>query len=216
MEGFDQHEGLVIPFDRSNVDTDQIIPKQFLKSIKRTGFGNYLFDAWRFLDEGDLSKTPNDRQINHEFVLNDPRYQDASILVARKNFGCGSRREHAVWALMEYGIKCVIAPSFADIFYNNCFKNGLLPIVLKEENVDRVFEIITKKKAVRMDVNLEKQTISLDGGTKYSFEIDENRKVPLLRGLDEIGMTLDHVETIRAFEEKHKRSMPWIFRNEEK
>ena len=149
-------------------------------------------------------------------MLNDPRYQDASILVARKNFGCGSSREHAVWALMEYGIKCVIAPSFADIFYNNCFKNGLLPIVLKEENVDRVFEIITKKKAVRMDVNLEKQTISLDGGTKYSFEIDENRKVPLLRGLDEIGMTLDHVETIRAFEEKHKRSMPWIFRNEEK
>ena len=216
MRAFNQHEGLVVPLDRSNVDTDQIIPKQFLKSIKRTGFGSYLFDAWRFLDEGNLIKTPNEREINREFVLNDPRYQGASILLARKNFGCGSSREHAVWALLEYGIECVIAPSFADIFYNNCFKNGLLPVVLNEEIVEHLFDVATKKKAARLEVNLEKQSIVLEARSTFSFEIDEKRKIPLLRGLDEIGMTLDHAEVIKAFEKNHKRSMPWVFHNEEK
>lgn len=214
MQAFTAHTGAVVPLDRANVDTDQIIPKQFLKSIRRTGFGDFLFDAWRFNDEGDLGKTPNEREINHEFILNDGRYQDASILLARRNFGCGSSREHAVWALLEYGIRCVIAPSFADIFFNNCFKNGLLPIVLDEETVDDLFAQATGDTAVELSVDLEQQTVTAPGATVIHFEVDERRKRPMLEGLDDIGMTLSHAEQIRIFEQGHRAAMPWVFRDE--
>ena len=196
MKPFKLHRGTVVPLDRANVDTDQIIPKQFLKSVKRTGFGENLFDAWRFNDEGEIGKNPNEREINREFVFNDPRYQDVSILLGRQNFGCGSSREHAVWALLEFGIRCVIAPSFADIFYNNCFKNGLLPIVIKEEIIENLFGIAKDQLALEVEVNLE---------------IEPGRKEPLLLGLDDIGMTFMHSDQIREFEVRHRQAMPWIF-----
>lgn len=209
MDAFTQLEGMTAPLDRANVDTDQIIPKQYLKSIKRTGFGDYLFDAWRFLDQGTMGMTPNERQINHEFVLNLPQYQGASILLARDNFGCGSSREHAVWALKEFGFRAVIAPSFADIFFGNCFKNGVLPIVLETKIVE---ELIAKSDGkFTLNVDLESQTVT-DGERSYEFAIDPALKQKMLNGMDDIDMTLEEVELIKTFETKHKATQPWLFR----
>ena len=209
MDAFTQLEGMTAPLDRANVDTDQIIPKQYLKSIKRTGFGDYLFDAWRFLDQGTMGMTPNERQINHEFVLNLPQYQGASILLARENFGCGSSREHAVWALKEFGFRAVIAPSFADIFFGNCFKNGVLPIVLEVKIVE---ELIAKSDGEStLHIDLESQVVT-DGERTYNFEIDSALKQKMLNGMDDIAMTLAEVELIKTFEAKHKASQPWLFR----
>ena len=214
MERFSVHRGTVVPLDRANVDTDQIIPKQFLKSIKRTGFGENLFDAWRFIDEGEIGKTPNERKINTEFILNDPRYQGVSILLGRRNFGCGSSREHAVWALFEFGIRCVIAPSFADIFYNNCFKNGLLPIVLKEEIIEYLFGLAAGSRALEIEVNLETQRLFVETADDIPFEIEPGRKQLLLLGLDDIGMTFMHSDEILEFEIRHRQAMPWIFNHD--
>ena len=214
MERFSVHRGTVVPLDRANVDTDQIIPKQFLKSIKRTGFGENLFDAWRFIDEGEIGKTPNERKINTEFILNDPRYQGVSILLGRRNFGCGSSREHAVWALFEFGIRCVIAPSFADIFYNNCFKNGLLPVVLKEEIIEHLFCLAAGSRALEVEVNLETQRLSVETADDIPFEIEPGRKQLLLLGLDDIGMTFMHSDEILEFEIRHRQAMPWIFNHD--
>ena len=208
MEPFAAHEGLVAPLDRADVDTDQIIPKQFLKSVRRTGFGDNLFDAWRFLDEGDIGKTPNERRINHDFVLNQPRYAGASILLARANFGCGSSREHAVWALLEYGIRCVIAPSFADIFAANAQQNGLLAVALPEEAVADLFA--RAEAPLVLAIDLSAQSIQGDG-VDLGFNIEPQRKRLLLEGLDDIGMTLAHAAAIRAFEQEHRRAMPWVF-----
>lgn len=213
MRPFTELNGSVTPLDRANVDTDQIIPKQFLKSIHRTGFGDNLFDAWRFNDEGNIGVTPNERQINHEFVLNQPRYQGASILLARRNFGCGSSREHAVWALLEYGFRCVIAPSFADIFLSNCFKNGLLPVVLEEKVVEQLFEEALGDVPLELTISLPDQVVSVTGGESYSFPIDPNRKRSLVEGLDDIGQTLAHVEEIESFEQRHRAVQPWLFGN---
>ena len=214
MESFSEHRGTVVPLDRANVDTDQIIPKQFLKSIKRTGFGENLFDAWRFIDEGEIGKSPNERKINREFIFNDPRYQGVSILLGRRNFGCGSSREHAVWALFEFGIRCVIAPSFADIFYNNCFKNGLLPVVLKEEIIEYLFSLATGPRALEIEVNLETQRLSVETADDIPFEIEPGRKEALILGLDDIGMTFMHSDEIREFEARHRQAMPWIFNHD--
>ena len=214
MEPFSVHRGTVVPLDRANVDTDQIIPKQFLKSIKRTGFGENLFDAWRFIDEGEIGKTPNERKINKEFILNDPRYQGVSILLGRRNFGCGSSREHAVWALFEFGIRCVIAPSFADIFYNNCFKNGLLPVVLKEEIIEHLFGLAAGSPALEIEVNLETQRLFVETADDIPFEIEPGRKELLILGLDDIGMTFKHSDEIREFEARHRQAMPWIFNHD--
>lgn len=210
MTPFSTHTGLAVPLDRANVDTDQIIPKQFLKSIRRTGFGDNLFDAWRYHDEGDMNKTPNEREINADFVLNQPRYQGASVLLARENFGCGSSREHAVWALAEFGFRCVIAPSFADIFYNNCFKNGVLPIVLDEADVVVLFDRALAGENVQINIDLMAQTVS-SGDAVYRFDIAEQRKHSLLNGLDEIGATLAQADAIRAFEASYKKRRPWTF-----
>lgn len=209
MDAFTQHTGTVLPMDRSNVDTDAIIPKQFLKSIKRTGFGPFLFDDWRYLDEGTLETPVESRRINPDFELNDPRFAGASVLLARKNFGCGSSREHAVWALENYGIRCVIAPSFADIFFNNCFKNGVLPIVLEEDKVDQLFSECID--GAQLAIDLPAQRITSPLGVELSFEIDAGRKSRLVQGLDDIGMTLEKSDAIRAFEEKHKQAQPWLF-----
>ena len=211
MEKFIRQEGLVAPLDRANVDTDQIIPKQFLKSIKRTGFGPNLFDEWRYLDEGFPGQDSSQRPKNEDFVLNQSRYQGASILLTRRNFGCGSSREHAPWALMDFGFKAIIAPSFADIFYNNCFKNGLLPIVLSEDNVEALFRAVEGKEGFRITVDLEQQQVIPESGEPLSFEIDEFRKHCLLNGLDEIGLTLNEAETIRAYEARRAEREPWIF-----
>ncbi|MFV9681092.1 3-isopropylmalate dehydratase small subunit [Pseudomonas sp. NY15367] len=211
MKAFTQHTGLVCPLDRANVDTDQIIPKQFLKSIKRTGFGPNLFDEWRYLDVGQPNQDNSKRPINKDFVLNFPRYQGASVLLARENFGCGSSREHAPWALDEYGFRTVIAPSFADIFYNNSFKNGLLPIILKDEEVDALFEQAEATEGYQLAVDLEAQTVTRPDGVQYSFEVDAFRKHCLLNGLDDIGLTLQDQDAIRAFEAKHQQSSPWLF-----
>ena len=202
--------GLVAPLDRANVDTDQIIPKQFLKSIKRTGFGDNLFDAWRFLDEGDIGVTPNERRINHDFVLNHSRYQGAKVLLARDNFGCGSSREHAVWALMEYGFVAVIAPSFADIFFENCFKNGLLPIVLDEVTVSELFVRVEREEGFALTVDLLRQRIVRPDGGEISFAMAPMHRRKLLEGLDDIGLTLAQAEQIRAFEAKHLARRPWL------
>ena len=196
--------------DRANVDTDQIIPKQFLKSIKRTGFGDHLFDAWRFLDEGDIGMRLGDRQPNPEFVLNQPRYRGAAILLARENFGCGSSREHAVWALLEYGFRVVIAPGFADIFFNNCFKNGLLPIALDGSEVDRLFDLVAREEALALTVELAGQRIVLPGGESLHFDIDPMRKHKMLEGLDDIGLTLAHAEQIRQFERDYYQRRTWL------
>ena len=209
MQAFDTHVGLVAPLDRVNVDTDQIIPKQFLKSIKRTGFGDYLFDAWRFDDPGELGMTPNERVINHDFVLNQPRYQGASILLARNNFGCGSSREHAVWSIMEFGFKVVIAESFADIFYGNCFKNGLLPVQLPSDVIDRLFELSSD--GLELSVDLPNQTVTEEAGEVLSFDIDQGMKTKLLEGQDEISLSLKEREKILLFEGVHKKRQPWLF-----
>ena len=211
MEKFIRQEGLVAPLDRANVDTDQIIPKQFLKSIKRTGFGPNLFDEWRYLDEGFPGQDSSQRPKNEDFVLNQARYQGASILLTRRNFGCGSSREHAPWALMDFGFKAIIAPSFADIFYNNCFKNGLLPIVLSEDNVEALFRAVEGKEGLRITIDLEQQQVIPENGEPLPFEIDEFRKHCLLNGLDEIGLTLNEADTIRAYEARRAEREPWIF-----
>ena len=213
MEKFTRLEGLVLPLDRANVDTDAIIPKQFLKSIKRTGFGPNLFDAWRYLDHGEPGMDNAQRPLNPDFVLNQDRYKGAQILLARKNFGCGSSREHAPWALMDYGFRCVIAPSFADIFFGNCYKNGLLPVVLAEAEVDALFYECASFPGFRLVVDLEQQTVSTtDGSKRYRFEVDPYRKHSLLNGLDEIGLTLQHADKIRAFEAARRDQFPWMFR----
>ena len=211
MKAFTQHTGLVAPLDRANVDTDQIIPKQFLKSIKRTGFGPNLFDEWRYLDEGYPGQDNSQRPINQDFVLNQARYQGASVLLAQENFGCGSSREHAPWALDEYGFRCVIAPSFADIFYNNSFKNGLLPIVLEQAEVDALFEQVFAEPGYQLTVDLEAQTVTRPDGVSYSFEVDAFRKHCLLNGLDDIGLTLQDEAAIKDFEAKHQATQPWLF-----
>ena len=211
MDAFSNHRGVVAPLDRANVDTDQIIPKQFLRSILRTGFGDNLFDAWRYKDEGEIGKTPNERTINHEFVLNQARFQDASILLARDNFGCGSSREHAVWALMEYGFRCVIAPSFADIFFTNSANNGLLLLVLDKEIIDDLFSR-TVTTGFSLEIDLRKQLVIANDEKSWGFDIDHERKERLLRGLDDIGLTLDHAVSIREFEDFHRKQQPWLFR----
>lgn len=211
MKPYTTEQGIVAPLDRSNVDTDLIIPKQFLKSIKRTGFGDNLFDELRYLDEGFLGQDINKRPKNPDFVLNQARYAGASILLARKNFGCGSSREHAPWALEEYGFRTVIAPSFADIFYNNCFKNGMLPVVLSESDVDDLFNECFVNIGYQLTVDLENQKVISPSGKEYSFEVDAFRKHCLLNGLDDIGLTLQHADDIKAFEEKAKEDRPWVF-----
>lgn len=211
MKSFTRLTGIAAPMDRANVDTDMIIPKQFLKSIKRTGFGKNLFDELRYLDEGQPDQDCGGRALNPEFPLNFPRYQGASILLARKNFGCGSSREHAPWALDDYGFRCVIAPSFAEIFYNNCFKNGLLPIVLDAEVVDQLFREMYAQDGYQVTVDLEAQTVITPDGKVYEFEIDAFRKHCLLHGLDDIGLTLEHADAIRAYEERRRREAPWLF-----
>lgn len=212
MEKFTVHKGLVVPLDRANVDTDAIIPKQFLKSIKRSGFGPNLFDAWRYLDTGEPGKSNEGRPLNPDFVLNKPRYRGASILLGRENFGCGSSREHAPWALGDYGFRAVIAPSYADIFFSNCFQNGLLPIVLKASEVDRLFNDAAVNLGFHLVVDLNAQTVAYaDGSRQFQFEVDAFRKFCLLNGLDDIGLTLRHAEQIRTFEEKRKLEQPWLF-----
>jgi len=211
MEKFTVLDGLVAPMDRANVDTDAIIPKQFLKSIKRSGFGPNLFDEWRYLDHGEPGMDNSNRPLNPDFVLNQSRYQGASILIARENFGCGSSREHAPWALEDYGFRVIIAPSFADIFFNNCFKNGILPIRLDEALVEGLFQDTYSNEAYQLNVDLDKQTITKPDGTAISFEVEEFRKYCLLNGLDDIGLTLKHVDDIKAYETKRKQQAPWLF-----
>ena len=211
MKAFTTHAGLVAPLDRANVDTDQIIPKQFLKSIKRSGFGPNLFDEWRYLDVGQPGQDSSNRPLNPEFVLNFPRYRGASVLLARENFGCGSSREHAPWALEEYGFRAIIAPSFADIFYNNSFKNGLLPIVLAADEVDALFAQCEATEGYALTVDLAAQTVTRPDGVQHAFEIDAFRKHCLLHGLDDIGLTLQESEAIRAFEARHRAAQRWLF-----
>jgi 3-isopropylmalate/(R)-2-methylmalate dehydratase small subunit len=211
MKKFTLLNGLVAPLDRANVDTDAIIPKQFLKSIKRSGFGPNLFDEWRYLDQGEPGKDNASRPLNPDFVLNQPRYQGAQILLARENFGCGSSREHAPWALEDYGFRAIIAPSFADIFFNNCFKNGLLPIRLADAQVDELFKAVTANADYKLTIDLEQQTISAPDGKVYSFEVEAFRKHCLLNGLDDIGLTLQHVDEIKTFEAKRRAAQPWLF-----
>ena len=212
MEKFTVLNGIVAPLDRANVDTDAIIPKQFLKSIKRSGFGPNLFDAWRYLDAGEPGVDNTRRPLNPDFVLNQPRYKGASILLARKNFGCGSSREHAPWALADYGFRAVIAPSFADIFYNNCFKNGLLPITLSEMRVDHLFHEVNAFPGYKLTVDLDRQTvITPDGATQIGFDVDAHRKYCLLNGLDDIDLSLRQADKIRAFEARRREEQPWLF-----
>lgn len=211
MNKFDTFRGLVAPLDRANVDTDAIIPKQFLKSIKRSGFGQNLFDEWRYLDHGEPGMDSAQRQVNPEFVLNQLRYKGAEILLARANFGCGSSREHAPWSLQDYGFRVIIAPSFADIFFNNCFKIGLLPIVLESTIVDELFEKVRQIEGYRLTVDLQKQVVVTSDNEEYAFEVDVFRKHCLLNGLDEIGLTLQHTEKIKQFEQKRRSEQPWLF-----
>ena len=211
MQPFRVHTGIVAPLDRANVDTDAIIPKQFLKSIKRSGFGPNLFDEWRYLDHGEPGMDNARRPRNPQFVLNDPRYASASILLARRNFGCGSSREHAPWALHDYGFRALIAPSYADIFHNNCYKNGLLPIVLPESQVDRLFADTFAFPGFKLTVDLERQVVAtVDGALAFGFDVEPFRKHCLLNGLDDIGLTLEHAEAIRAFETKRLADNPWL------
>ncbi|WP_415900775.1 3-isopropylmalate dehydratase small subunit [Neptuniibacter sp. QD48_11] len=211
MNKFTLHTGIAAPLDRANVDTDMIIPKQFLKSIKRSGFGKNLFDELRYLDEGQPDQECTGRPLNEEFVLNLPRYKGTSVLLARENFGCGSSREHAPWALDDFGIRSVIAPSFAEIFYNNCFKNGLLPIILSEEQVDQLFKEVAATEGYELTVDLENQIVKTPSGEEMVFEIDDFRKHCLLNGLDDIGLTLQHADDIKAYEDKRRQSAPWLF-----
>ena len=211
MKPFVVHTGLVAPLDRANVDTDAIIPKQFLKSIKRSGFGPNLFDAWRYTDHGEPGMDNSNRPLNRDFVLNEDRYQGASVLVARKNFGCGSSREHAPWALEDYGFRSIIAPSFADIFYNNCFKNGLLPLVLSEAQVDRIIAEVVAFPGYRLTVDLPRQRVIKPDGDELPFEVDGFRKECLINGWDDIALTLRHADTIRTFEAQRRFEQPWLF-----
>jgi len=211
VKKFTELNGIVTPLDRANVDTDMIIPKQFLKSIKRTGFGQNLFDELRYLDEGHADTSCEGRPLNTDFVMNQSRYAGTSVLLARQNFGCGSSREHAPWALDDYGYRCVIAPSFADIFFNNCFKNGLLPIVLGEEIVDKLFVETFSTEGYSLNIDLPSQTITTPPGEKISFEVEKFRKHCLLNGLDEIGVTLESEDDIRAYETKRRVAAPWLF-----
>jgi len=211
MDKFTVHTGLVAPLDRENVDTDAIIPKQFLKSIERTGFGLNAFDEWRYLDQGELGKDNSKRPLNPDFVLNQQRYQGASILLTRPNFGCGSSREHAPWALHQYGFRALIAPSFADIFYNNCLKNGVLPVVLSESQVDRLFNDVNAFIGFQLTIDLERQVVrGIDGGSEYPFEVDAFRKYCLLHGFDDIGLTLRQSDRIREFEAGRIADQPWL------
>ena len=210
MQKFTIHQGLVAPLDRENVDTDAIIPKQFLKSIRRTGFGPNLFDEWRYLDKGEPGKPESERKPNPDFVLNQPRYQGASILLARKNFGCGSSREHAPWALEQYGFRAILAPSFADIFFNNCFKNGLLPIVLPEATIETLFQEVAAQPGYQLTVDLERQVIVKPDGSELPFEVQPFRKECLLNGWDDIGLTLRHVDKIQAYEAERLAAKPWL------
>lgn len=211
MHPFTKLQGLVAPLDRANVDTDAIIPKQFLKSIKRSGFGPNAFDEWRYLDHGEPGMDNSKRPLNPDFVLNQPRYQGASILLTRENFGCGSSREHAPWALEDYGFRVVIASSFADIFFNNCFKNGMLPIVLSAQDVDSLFNEVEAIEGYKLNVDLAAQTVTTPSGKSYTFEVDAVRKHNLLNGLDDIGLTMQQQDKIKAFEAKHKQVQPWLF-----
>jgi 3-isopropylmalate/(R)-2-methylmalate dehydratase small subunit len=211
MQAFTQLNGLVAPLDRANVDTDAIIPKQFLKSIKRSGFGVNAFDEWRYLDHGEPGMDNSKRQINPDFVLNQARYQGASILLTRENFGCGSSREHAPWALEDYGFKVIIASSYADIFYNNCFKNGMLPIVLTADIVDTLFKQVAVTPNYKLQVDLAAQTVSTPSGEAFSFSVDAFRKHCLLNGLDDIGLTMQHQDKIKAFEARHQQAQPWLY-----
>jgi 3-isopropylmalate/(R)-2-methylmalate dehydratase small subunit len=209
MEKFIAHDGLAAPLDRANVDTDAILPKQFLKSIRRTGFGPNLFDAWRYLDIGEPDQDISGRPLNPDFVLNQPRYQGASILLARENFGCGSSREHAPWALADYGFRVIVAPSFAEIFFNNCFKNGLLPIVLPKQEVEGLFQAVRGEAGFRLAVSLQDQVIRLPDGTEKTFDVDPFRKYRLLNGLDDIGLTLQHADKVQAYEQWRRQQEPW-------
>ena len=211
MKAFTRHKGLVALLDRANVDTDMIIPKQFLKSIKRTGFGPNLFDELRYLDQGEPGQDCLNRPINPNFPLNKARYKGASILLTRKNFGCGSSREHAPWALEDYGFNVIVAPSYADIFYNNCFKNGILPVILEEYEIEDLFIEVEKIPSFQLDVDLVSQTIITDSAKEYNFELDEFRKDCLINGLDEIGLTLQHVDLIKKYEVHRENRHPWVF-----
>ena len=211
MEKFTIHTGLAAPLDRENVDTDAIIPKQFLKSIHRTGFGPNLFDAWRYLDPGEPGQDQASRKPNPDFVLNQPRYKGATILVARKNFGCGSSREHAPWALQQYGFRAIVAPSYADIFFNNCFKNGLLPIVLPDFHLDHLFQEIAANVGLRLTIDLPAQTVVTPSGMVMHFDVEPFRKECLVNGWDDIGLTLRRQDAIRAYEDRRRRAEPWIF-----
>ena len=211
MQPFTKIDGLVAPLDRPNVDTDAIIPKQYLKSVKRSGFGPNLFDDWRYLEPGEPGQDHSRRRLNPEFVLNQPRYYGAQILLGRENFGCGSSREHAVWALEDAGFRVVIAPGFADIFFSNCFKNGVLPIVLDAVTMDRLFAAATTTEGYRLQVDLAAQIISAPGGERIAFEVDEFRKYCLLHGLDDIGLTLQHADDIRDYEARRTQEAPWLF-----
>lgn len=211
MKAFTQITGLAAPLDRANVDTDAIIPKQFLKSIKRTGFGPYLFDEWRYTNYGEPDMDCTNRPLNESFVLNQARYKGAQVLLARENFGCGSSREHAPWAIDDYGFRVIIAPSFADIFYNNCFKNGILPIVASAEKVEQLFKECEATEGYALKVDLSSQTVTTPSGESFSFEVNETSKHNLLNGLDEIGLTLAHEDKIRAFEVNHQQQQPWLF-----
>ncbi|AHE98652.1 3-isopropylmalate dehydratase small subunit [Thioalkalivibrio paradoxus] len=210
MQAFTVHRGIAAPLDRANVDTDAIIPKQYLKSIKRTGFGPNAFDDWRYLDPGEPDSDPAQRRPNPEFVLNRVPFDRASILLARENFGCGSSREHAVWALADFGFRAVIAPSFADIFFNNSFKNGLLPVVLREEEVDELFRRVQSEPGLQLEVDLQTQQVRVPDGPVFHFEIDENRRHRLLEGLDDIALTLQHADEIRAYEARRREEAPWL------
>jgi 3-isopropylmalate/(R)-2-methylmalate dehydratase small subunit len=211
MKPLKQHQGMVAPMDRANVDTDAIIPKQFLKSIKRSGFGPHLFDAWRYEDEGQPGVDCSKRPLKKDFILNQPRYKGASILLARKNFGCGSSREHAPWALEDYGFRVLIAPSYADIFFNNCYKNGVLPIVLSEDDVEMLFQRVFAQEGFELTVDLETQTVaSLDGSFSRKFEVEPFRKYCMINGFDDIGLTLQHADKIKSYEEKRLAAKPWL------
>ena len=211
MEKFETLQAIAAPMDRANVDTDAIIPKQFLKSIKRTGFGPNAFDEWRYLDHGEPGMDNSQRPLNPDFVLNQSRYQGAQILLARDNFGCGSSREHAPWALLDYGFRVIIAPSFADIFFNNCFKNGILPIVLDSTVVDKLFQEVEANEGYQLTVDLESQVVTTPTGESIAFDVDPFRKHCLINGLDDIGLTLQHVDEIKAYEERRKQEAPWLF-----
>lgn len=211
MQPFITLDGLVAPLDRANVDTDAIIPKQFLKSIKRSGFGPNAFDEWRYLDHGEPGMDNSRRKLNPDFVLNQARYAGASVLLTRENFGCGSSREHAPWALLDFGFRAIIAPSFADIFFNNCFKNGILPIVLAADVVDELFNAVEAKQGYKLLIDLQAQTVNTPDGKSFGFEVDAFRKHCLLNGLDDIGLTLQQVDKIKTFETRHRAEQPWLF-----